>query len=178
MSTPRLLLVDDDEAFRERLAVAMKRRGYETLTAPSASEALSLAPAFGPTAAVVDLKMPEENGLVLVKALKERYPGIAVIVLTGYGSIATALEAVRLGAADYLTKPADADRVHEALQGKVATPEAPLPPVETPTLDRVEWEHMQRILSDCGHNISQAARVLGIDRRSLQRKLAKYPPAK
>jgi len=174
----RLLLVDDDEAFRERLAIAMKRRGYETLTAPSAAEALRQAPLFGPNAAVVDLKMPGENGLVLVRSLKERFPGIVVLVLTGYGSIATALEAVRLGAADYLTKPADADRIHEALQGKTASVEAPLPVVATPTLDRVEWEHMQRILSDCGHNISQTARVLGIDRRSLQRKLSKYPPMK
>ena len=139
----RLLLVDDDEAFRERLAVAMQRRGYETLTAPSAAEALRQAPLFGPSAAVVDLKMPGENGLSLVKALKERFPRIVVLVLTGYGSIATALEAVRLGASDYLTKPADADRIHEALLGKNATVEEPLPPVVTPTLDRVEWEHMQ-----------------------------------
>lgn len=167
----RLLLVDDDEVFRERLARAMTRRGYEVETASNAAGALKKADAFAPEFAVIDLKMPGDGGLTLIARLKETFPGMRVVVLTGYGSIATTLEAVRSGAMDYLTKPADADQIHSALQGEKRAPE-----LSVPSLDRVEWEHLQRVLADCGHNISRAARVLHIDRRSLQRKLAKYPP--
>ena len=169
----RLLLADDDRIFRERLALSLQRLGYEVQTAANSEEALTVAAEFLPRFAVVDLKMAGENGLVLVRELKERHAALRIIMLTGYGSIATALEAVRLGAADYLTKPADVDQIEDALWGNHARAE-----LQVPSLDRVEWEHLQRVLADCGNNISQAARVLGIDRRSLQRKLAKYPPVR
>jgi two-component system response regulator RegA len=169
----RLLLADDDATFRERLALALTRRGYEVRTAATGGEALALAAEFLPRFAVVDLKMADESGLALVRKLKERHAGLHLIMLTGYGSIATALEAVRLGAADYLTKPADVDQIEDALWGNHSRAG-----FSVPSLDRVEWEHLQRVLGDCGHNISRAARVLGIDRRSLQRKLAKYPPTR
>jgi len=167
----KLLLVDDDETFRERLAISLGRRGYEIRPAAHAEQALALAKTFVPDYAVVDLKMPGEGGLELIPRLRALLPQLHLVVLTGYGSIATALEAVRLGAADYLTKPADADQIDRTLQGKKNDVE-----VSVPSLDRVEWEHLQRVLADCENNISRAARVLGIDRRSLQRKLAKYPP--
>lgn len=167
----KLLLVDDDETFRERLAISMERRGYEVKSAANAEQARTLTEIFEPDFAVLDLKMPGEGGLNLIPELRQLRPQLRLIVLTGYGSIATALEAVRLGAADYLTKPADADQLDRALQGKKTDVE-----VSVPSLDRVEWEHLQRVLADCENNISRAARVLGIDRRSLQRKLAKYPP--
>ncbi|MDR1304580.1 MAG: response regulator [Verrucomicrobiales bacterium] len=167
----RLLLADDDAVFRERLAVALGRRGYEVRTAADGAAALRVAAEFAPRFAVVDLKMANENGLTLIRELKERHAALRIIMLTGYGSIATALEAVRLGAADYLTKPADVGQIEDALRGRHAGAG-----LRVPSLDRVEWEHLQRVLADCGNNISRAARVLGIDRRSLQRKLAKYPP--
>jgi two-component system response regulator RegA len=169
----RLLLVDDDDTFRERLALAMSRRGYAVQTARHAEDALNQARDFRPEAAVIDLKMPGPSGLVAVQKLRESFPRARLVVLTGYGSIATALEAVRLGADHYLTKPADANQIEAVLRG----PPAPEPAkISAPSLDRVEWEHIQRVLGDCQQNISQAARLLGIDRRSLQRKLAKHPP--
>jgi len=167
----RILLVDDDKVFRERLARSLSRRGYQVATAADAIQARSVAADFRPDFAVVDLKMPGESGLIVTRDLKALQPELRLIILTGYGSIATALEAVRMGASDYLTKPADTDEIVQALEGQ-----RPVAEVSVPSLDRVEWEHLQRVLSDCGHNISQAARLLGIDRRSLQRKLAKYPP--
>lgn len=167
----KLLLVDDDETFRERLAISLSRRGYEVQTASGAEPAIQIAETFKPQFALLDLKMPGSDGLDLIPLLKKILPNVRMVVLTGYGSIATALEAVRLGAADYLTKPADSEQIDRALQGKKAEVE-----VSVPSLDRVEWEHMHRILADNDNNISRAARVLGIDRRSLQRKLAKYPP--
>ena len=170
----RLLLVDDDDAFRERLALAMSKRGYVVQTAKNAHEALNSAKAFCPDAAVIDLKMPGDNGLVAVKKLREQFPQARLMVLTGYGSIASALEAMRLGADHYLTKPADADQIEAVLKGAIVQPVE----IVAPTLDRVEWEHIQRVLADCNQNISETARRLGIDRRSLQRKLAKFPPQK
>ena len=167
----RVLLVDDDEVFRDRLARSLSRRGFEVAGAANAMQARELCQGFFPDYAVVDLKMPEESGLVVVRDIKAVCPKSRVVVLTGYGSIATALEAVRSGAADYLTKPVDADEIIRAFEGGSQEAE-----VSVPSLDRVEWEHLQRVLSDCGNNISKAARLLGIDRRSLQRKLAKYPP--
>lgn len=167
----RLLIVDDDSVFRERLALSMGRRTYEVRTASSAEEAIPVAKDFTPQGALVDLKMPGESGLILVQNLKDLFPDIRIVILTGYGSIATAMEAVRLGAADYLTKPADPEKIEQALLGK--SQEAKL---SVPSLDQVEWEHLQRVLSDCKNNVSQAARVLGIERRSLQRKLAKFAP--
>jgi two-component system response regulator RegA len=121
--------------------------------------------------------MPGGSGLALVRQIKERQPSAVVVVLTGYGSIATAVEAVKLGAADYLTKPADAADLLRAFGAAPLTP-APAPVHEAPSLARVEWEHISRVVADCGGNISQAARVLRMQRRSLQRKLAKYPVSK
>jgi len=170
---PTLLLVDDDAVFRERLARAMRERGFTVTTAPDGREALARARLEPPDLALVDLNMPRLGGVELVRALHALHPDIQLVVLTGYGSIATALEAVRAGAADYLTKPADADQIAAALLGKRAgRPRAPA----VPTLERVQWEHIQRVLAEAGGNVSEAARRLGLDRRSLQRKLAKFAP--
>jgi two-component system response regulator RegA len=174
----RLLLVDDDDVFRERLAVAMRRRGYEVRTAASGACAMNEAVHFSPEAAVVDMRMPAGGGLPLIERLKQEFPVIRIVVLTGYGSIANAVEAVRLGADDYLTKPTDGDQIDQALRGQAKRSPTTEAVEDVATLSRVEWEHLQRVLSDCGHNISQAARILGLDRRSLQRKLKKNPPSR
>jgi two-component system response regulator RegA len=174
-SLPSILLVDDDEVLRERLATAIRARGYEVRTAGSADEALREVAKDSPEMAVLDLKMPGGSGLDLLKELRRADPHTRVLMLTGYGSIATAVEAVREGAVGYLPKPADADEILAALAG---THTQKAPGLETPSLARAEWEHIQRVLTDCGGNISEAARRLGIHRRSLQRKLHKYPPAR
>jgi len=140
--------------------------------------AIGLASEESPEVALVDLRMPGRSGLELVRALHAIDPATRIIVLTGYGSIATAIEAMRLGAAYYLSKPADADDVLAALARSEAPPLEPAPAdYVAPSLARAEWEHISRVLADCGGNISAAARRLGIHRRSLQRKLQKYPPA-
>ena len=168
----KFLVVDDDEVFRTRLVKAFQSRGLEAQGAGDGRAALELAGQFRPQGAIVDLKMPGTSGLDLVPELAAKVPGIQIVVLTGYGSIATAVEAVRRGAMNYLTKPLDADQILAAFD-KGAEP----PSLEaTPSLARVEWEHIQRILHDCGGNISLAARKLGLHRRSLQRKLGKLPP--
>jgi two-component system response regulator RegA len=176
---PSILLVDDDEVFRNRLARAFVERGYEVRTGADFDTAMAAAHADSPEFAVVDLKMPGRGGLELVQALHELDPQTKVVVLTGYGSIATAIDAVRLGAVYYLSKPADADDIVNAFARGEAPPLQP-PEVEyrAPSLARAEWEHISRVLSDCGGNISEAARRLGIHRRSLQRKLQKYPPTR
>lgn len=172
-----ILVVDDDDTLRERLARALRDRGLEVRTAANPSEASRLAEQDSPELAVVDLRMPGGSGLDLVRRLKEIDESTKIVVLTGYGSIATALDAVKLGATHYLQKPADADDVLAAFQRGDAPPEvAPEQEFETPSLARAEWEHINRVLSDVGGNISEAARRLGIHRRSLQRKLKKYPP--
>jgi two-component system response regulator RegA len=170
----RLLLVDDDEAFRERLGVSMTRRGWEVRTAGDPVDAAEATRQFLPSFVLVDLRIGAGNGLDLIPRIREIRPEARIVVLTGYGSIATALDAVKSGASDYLTKPADADQIEAAFAGgrKLSTE------TSIPSLDRVEWEHLQRVLSDCDGNVSQAARVLGIDRRSLQRKLARFPPSR
>jgi two-component system response regulator RegA len=169
-----ILVVDDDEAYRTRLSRAFERRGFCVLPACDAEEGIALARARSITFACVDLRMPGRSGLEVVRALRELRPAAVVVVLTGYGSIATAVEAVRLGAAHYLTKPADAGDILAAFAR--ATHDAPAATsFEVPSLARAEWEHIHRVLADCGGNISQAARLLRIQRRSLQRKLAKYP---
>jgi two-component system, response regulator RegA len=172
-----ILVVDDDEVFRNRMARALRDRGHEVRTAASADEALALAQEESPECAVVDLKMPGRGGLHLLAELKALDPATAVVVLTGYGSIATALEAVRRGALDYVAKPVNADELLAAF-GKALGPQGPLPEAATPTLARAEWEHIQRVLTDCEGNVSEAARRLGLHRKSLQRKLHKYPPAR
>jgi two-component system response regulator RegA len=173
------LVVDDDDTFRERLVRAFVGRGFEARGAPNASAALALARAESPEWAVVDLRMPGSSGLDLVRDLKSNDPTTSVVVLTGYGSIATALEAVRLGATHYLTKPADIDDILAAFD-RAGRSSSDLLSVDhdVPSLARAEWEHIHRVLTDCGGNITQAARLLGLHRRSLQRKLAKYPASK
>jgi two-component system response regulator RegA len=174
---PSLLIVDDDRVLRERLARAFRDRGYEVRTAADCDEAVALASGDSPEMAVVDLRMPGRSGLELVLELKGIDPATRIVVLTGYGSIATAVEAVRLGATYYVSKPADADDILAAFARGEAPPMEP-PPVDyaAPSLARAEWEHINRVLSDCGGNVSETARRLGIHRRSLQRKLQKYPP--
>ena len=177
--------MDDDAAFRTRLVQALVTRGHPAVGAGSVDEATEVAAAFKPEAAVVDLKMPGgKSGLDLVPELVARHEGIQIVVLTGYGSIATAVEAVRKGAINYLSKPLDADQILAAFDAdpdgsdraeKGGLAEAG-PADAPPSLARVEWEHIQRILTDCDGNISLAARKLGIHRRSLQRKLGKLPP--
>ena len=165
------LIIDDDEVFRPRLCQAFRLRGWDAYEAPDAALALAAAREFGPDLAVVDLRLPGESGLDIVKALRGEDATISIIMLTGYGSIATAMEAVKCGADDYLSKPVDADQIIAAFAG--ARQPAP---AGVPSLSRVEWEHIQRVLTDCGGNVSQAAKLLGLHRRSLQRKLSKDPP--
>lgn len=167
-----ILLVEDDAPFRERLAAAFVRRGHAVVQAENVDAAAALLQMHPVTDAVLDLRMPGAMGSVLLGPLLEHHPGVRVVVLTGYGSIPAALEAIRAGARDFLTKPADADQILAALDGAPAERE----PEEVPTLDQVEWDHIQRVLAQTGNNITVAARLLGIDRRSLQRKLAKYSP--
>lgn len=165
-----LLIVEDDASLRERVVRAMRDRGYDVRGVPDHAAALEAAREDSPELALVDLRLPGESGLTVIRDLKELDPSTVVVVLTGYGSIATAVEAVKLGAASYLTKPADADQIVAAFEGMPFDESA-----EVPSLARVEWEHIQRVLNDVGGNVSKAARALGIHRRSLQRKLAKYP---
>jgi two-component system response regulator RegA len=175
-AAPSVLLVEDDERFRERLGRALAARGCEVRAVAAVAEALAAARQESPELAVVDLRLPDGTGLDVVRGLHAIDPTTRIVVLTGYGSIATALESVKLGASHYLTKPVDADQVLAAFAGRDVTQE-PLT-VEVPSLARVEWEHIQRILNDCDGNVSQAARLLGIHRRSLQRKLSKFPTAR
>ena len=176
-SLPSMLIVDDDEILRERLARAFRDRDFEVRTASNYDEAMALARVESPEMAVVDLRMPGRSGLELVRDLKAVDAHTRVVVLTGYGSISTAVDAVRLGATYYVPKPADADDILAAFQRGDAPPlEAPVLDHHVPSLARAEWEHINRVLSDCNGNISEAARRLRLHRRSLQRKLQKYPP--
>ena len=176
---PLVLVVDDDEVFRVRLCRALQKRNWEASTAASGEEALTFARERSPDLVLVDLRMPGMGGLDLVQELRAIDSSMAIIVLTGYGSIPTAISAMKKGADHYLGKPSDADQILAAYEGLgTATDEAHGIPATVPSLARVEWEHMQRVVADCGGNISQAARALGIHRRSLQRKLSKYPPAR
>jgi len=174
---PAVLIIDDDEVFHTRLRRAFELRGWEAHVAASGKEALARAREAGPDLAIVDLRMPGESGLDVIKKLRELDTTVSIIVLTGYGSIATALEAVRLGANHYLSKPVDVDQILAAYEViDSSSPGQSSPPATVPSLARVEWEHIQRVLTDCSGNVSQAAKLLGLHRRSLQRKLLKYPP--
>lgn len=177
---PSILLVDDDERLRSRMARAFEERGYEVQQAEGYDDAIAIAQRESTELAVVDLRMPGKSGLELVRDLHRIDPATKIVVLTGYGSIATALEAVRLGATHYLTKPADVDEIIAAFGRGEARDggEASLETAATPSLARVEWEHIQRVLTDCDGNITKASERLGIHRRSLQRKLAKYPTSR
>lgn len=177
LGAERLLLVDDSFAFRERLARAFRERGFDVSTAGNYEEAMAKAPEVRPELAVIDLRMPGPTGLELLRDLKKLDDSIRVLMLTGFGSIATAIDAVRLGATNYLPKPADADDILAAFwRGSASVNSPPETAHEVPSLARAEWEHIHRVLSDCGGNISEAARRLGIHRRSLQRKLRKRAP--
>ncbi|HET9933615.1 MAG TPA: response regulator, partial [Polyangiaceae bacterium] len=172
--TPDFLLVDDDERFRERLLKAFRQRGLEAEGARDAEQALALVRLKRFRRALIDLRMPGHDGLSLLRALLEHDPELYVVVLTGFGSIATAVEAMQLGARNYLTKPCDADRILAAFSAEPAA-EGQEPVFETPSLARIEREHIERVLRECSGNISKTARVLGIHRRTLQYKLAKFP---
>ena len=169
----RILIVDDDEPFHLALRNAFLRRGYEVAVAGSYDEAMASAREVLPNYAVVDLKMPGgRSGLDVVKDLRALPRAPTIVVLTGYGTIGSAVEAMRLGAINYLNKPCDAEEIEAALLGKRTPP----PTGEVPSLDRHEWEYLNRILADCSGNISEAARRLKMHRRTLQRKLQKHPP--
>jgi len=169
-----LLIVEDDHSFLQRLAKALESRGFAVTTAESVADGLQQVERAAPAFAVVDMRLGDGNGLDVISALKRRRPDARGIILTGYGNIATAVNAVKLGAVDYLAKPADADDVVNALlaQGgsKVEPPENPM------SADRVRWEHIQRIYELCGRNVSETARRLNMHRRTLQRILAKRAP--
>ena len=172
-----VLVVDDDKAFCQAMAGALRRRGLAVVVAHNYDDALAEAEAWSPDRAVVDLRMPGRSGLELVAALRRSDPHMGIVVLTGYGSIATAIEAIKLGATYYLTKPAEADDILAAFTRTAPVMlEMPSPQSAKP-LDELEWEHLQAVLTDCRGNISEAARRLGMHRRSLQRKLARGRPS-
>jgi two-component system, response regulator RegA len=187
-----ILLVDDDEPFRERMARALRLRGFTVWAAGDLASAVERAASSKPDFAVVDMRMPDATGHQVVEAIVIHSPQTRIVILTGYGSIASAVEALHRGAHQYLSKPLDADELVAALarlEGTSLTTEVASPsdagpeseriaPVDdpTPSLARAEWEHIQRVLGDVGGNVSEAARRLGIARRTLQLKLKKYPP--
>jgi two-component system, response regulator RegA len=169
-----LLLVDDDEPFLRRLAKAMEKRGFEVETAESVVAGRAIATARPPAYAVVDLRLEDGNGLDVVEVLREKRPDARIVVLTGYGAIATAVAAVKIGATDYLSKPADANDITHALLATGA--DLPPPPENPMSADRVRWEHIQRVYELCDRNVSETARRLNMHRRTLQRILAKRSP--
>ena len=185
ISTPReapsrssarsLLILDDDAPFRNRLSRAMEKRGFDVVAASSLSEARDIIREVNPPFAVLDLRVDDGNGLDLVPMIRDRRPDARVIVLTGYGNIATAVAAVKAGAVDYISKPADADQIESAL---LANDDRPLPPPpDNPmSADRVRWEHIQRVFEQCDRNVSETARRLRMHRRTLQRILNKHAP--
>ena len=169
-----LLIVDDDAPLCQRLARAMERRGFVVSTADGVAQGVAAATSHPPAFAVVDLRLGDGSGLDVVAALRGARPGARIVVLTGYGNIATAVAAVKAGALDYLPKPADADAVERALLAREgATPE---PPEDPMSADRVRWEHIQRIFELCDRNVSETARRLKMHRRTLQRILSKHAP--
>jgi two-component system response regulator RegA len=170
----RLLIVDDDERFLARLALAMERRGFAVTTAGSVAAGLAAGAAEPPDFAVVDLRLTDGSGLEVVEALRKQRGDARIIVLTGYGNIATAVAAVKVGATDYLPKPADADQIEAALLSELG--DLPPPPDQPMSADRVRWEHIQRVYEQCDRNVSETARRLRMHRRTLQRILAKYAP--
>ncbi len=169
-----LLLLDDDEPFLRRLAKAMEKRGFDVETAGSVAAGKAIATARPPAFAVCDLRLEDGNGLDVVEVLREKRPDSRIVVLTGYGAIATAVTAVKIGATDYLSKPADANDITSALL--TPTNELPPPPENPMSADRVRWEHIQRVYELCDRNVSETARRLNMHRRTLQRILAKRSP--
>lgn len=174
LDRPSLLIVDDDEVFSAVLARAFDKRGYQVRVANDVEEGIALAEMESPEFAVVDLRMPGPSGLEMVKVLQALDENTRIVMLTGYASVATAVEAIKLGAVHYLAKPADADEIQAAFyrdegNTEVEVPERPL------SVGRLEWEHIQKVLQECDGNISETARRLGMHRRTLQRKLQKRP---
>ncbi len=169
-----ILLLDDDEPFLKRLAKAMEKRGFSVETATSVAAGRAISTARPPAYAVVDLRLGDGNGLEVVEVLREKRPDAKVVVLTGYGAIATAVAAVKIGAVDYLSKPADATDIMNALLSKGE--DLPPPPENPMSADRVRWEHIQRVYELCDRNVSETARRLNMHRRTLQRILAKRSP--
>lgn len=169
----RLLIVDDDELYRESLIRAFSRRSIETVGAQSMASATAALETFSPDAAIVDLRLGNESGLDVVKRILELRPNLKIVVLTAYGTISTALEAIKLGAINYLTKPIEADRILSAFDGTTPT-HSPLSAIPTP--EQVEWDYINRAVQDYDGNVTRAAQALGLHRRSLQRKL-KNPPS-
>jgi two-component system, response regulator RegA len=169
-----LLIVDDDKPFSNRLARAMEGRGYAVRVAETVSDGVAAIEAEAPAFAVIDMRLGDGSGLDVIARLKERRPEARGVILTGYGNIATAVTAVKLGAFDYLAKPADADEIHAALMAKAG--ERADPPENPMSADRVRWEHIQRVYELCGRNVSETARRLNMHRRTLQRILAKRAP--
>jgi two-component system response regulator RegA len=172
-SGPLILIVEDDDVLRGRLARAFADRGLDVRQVTTFDEAKKVAEAEPPELVLLDLRIPGGQSLDLIPFFKELDPETRIVVLTGYGSIATAVEAVRRGATQYLTKPANANEILAAFDR--GGDKAPILDLQPMSLDRVEWEHINRVLVECQGNVSEAARVLGIHRRSLQRKLARYP---
>ena len=170
----QLLLVDDDESFARVLSRALQRRGHHTLVAHNTAEAITLAEKNSFDKAIIDLKMQGPSGLTLIPELKQRQPNIEIVMLTGYSSVATAVEAVKLGAINYLCKPARTDEILAAFENTDGDAKTSIP-IQPPSIDRLEWEHIQKVLSENNDNISATARALGMHRRTLQRKLQKRP---
>lgn len=169
-----LLVMDDDAPLRTRLGRALEQRGFEPTLVGSVQEALAAVKTHPPAYAVLDMRLEDGTGLKVVEAVRDARPDAKVIMLTGYGNIATAVAAVKAGAVDYLSKPADADDVARALLAR--KDESPPPPDNPMSADRVRWEHIQRVYELCGHNVSETARRLNMHRRTLQRILAKRAP--
>jgi two-component system response regulator RegA len=169
-----LLLLDDDGPLRNRLGRALESRGFQTTLVESVSEALTAVRSRPPAFAVLDMRLEDGTGLKVVEALRDARPDARIVMLTGYGNIATAVAAVKAGAVDYLSKPADADDVAKALLAQAGA--SPAPPDNPMSADRVRWEHIQRVYELCGHNVSETARRLNMHRRTLQRILAKRAP--
>ena len=176
VKTPiKMLVVDDDEAFREAMELEFTDRGYRVIPAATHREALGLSAVHRPQYAVIDLRLGGERGLEVLQDLVERLPGIRCLVLTGYASVVTAVEAMKLGAHHYLTKPCDPDAIEQAFSNERGDPSV-MVPEQPPSLARHEREYIEYVLAATGGNISEAARRLGLHRQSLQRKLRKYPP--
>jgi len=173
-SKGHLVIIDDDQVLGDRLGKALERRGFEVTVITSVAEALEWIEDTTPDFALIDLRLADGNGLDVVQKIKETAPACRAVMMTAYGNIATAVSAVKAGAVDYLTKPADADAVEAVLlgdgEGRPAVPERPM------SAERVRWEHIQRIFEQCDRNVSETARQLGMHRRTLQRILAKYAP--
>lgn len=171
---PRLIVVDDDEVFRGQLVRAMKRRGYEVVAAEGVAAALAAIQEQPPSYAVIDLRLRDGSGLDIVETLRQQNPEVRIVILTGYGNIATAVAAIKAGAVDYLAKPADADDIEAALRAMPGN--RPSPPEQPMSADRVKWEHILRVYELCERNVSETARRLNMHRRTLQRILSKHSP--